>query len=114
MLSRMSGENAFLDFRERAPGAAERDMYLDEGGNFVQSQSLIGGKASGIPGTVRGMQAAHDFRTDPACASGDQGDFGWRRTGRLVHAFSSREHGRIVDRVDDWMLQIALSMAMNP
>ena len=60
MLSRMSGENAFLDFRERAPGAAERDMYLDEGGNFVQSQSLIGGKASGIPGTVRGMQAAHE------------------------------------------------------
>jgi len=60
MLSRMNGENAFLDFRERAPGAAERDMYLDEGGNFVQSQSLIGGKASGIPGTVRGMQAAHE------------------------------------------------------
>jgi len=60
MLSRMNGENAFLDFRERAPGAAERDMYLDEGGNFVQSQSLIGGKASGVPGTVRGMKAAHE------------------------------------------------------
>ena len=60
MLSRMNDENAFLDFRERAPSAAERDMYLDEGGNFVQSQSLIGGKASGVPGTVRGMQAAHE------------------------------------------------------
>ncbi|MEP4485190.1 MAG: gamma-glutamyltransferase [Halioglobus sp.] len=60
MLSRMNGENAFLDFRERAPGSAERDMYLDEGGNFVQSLSLIGGKASGVPGTVRGMHAAHE------------------------------------------------------
>ena len=60
MLSRMNGENAFLDFRERAPQAAERDMYLDEDGNFVQSLSLIGGKASGVPGTVRGMQAAHE------------------------------------------------------
>ncbi|MEP6390709.1 MAG: gamma-glutamyltransferase [Halioglobus sp.] len=60
MLSRMNGENTFLDFRERAPGSAERDMYLDEGGNFVQSLSLIGGKASGVPGTVRGMHAAHE------------------------------------------------------
>jgi len=34
-------------------------MYLDEEGNFVQSLSLIGGKASGVPGTVRGLQEAH-------------------------------------------------------
>jgi gamma-glutamyltranspeptidase/glutathione hydrolase len=59
MLSFMDAEAAFLDFRERAPNKAERDMYLDEGGNVVQSASLIGGKASGVPGTVKGMQAAH-------------------------------------------------------
>jgi len=59
MLSLMDAEAAFLDFRERAPNKAERDMYLDEGGNVVQSASLIGGKAAGVPGTVKGMQAAH-------------------------------------------------------
>ena len=59
MLSRVNGKAAFLDFRERAPQAAQRDMYLDEEGNFVQSLSLIGGKASGVPGTVKGMQEAH-------------------------------------------------------
>jgi gamma-glutamyltranspeptidase/glutathione hydrolase len=59
MLSFMDAEAAFLDFRERAPNKAERDMYLDEGGHVFQSASLIGGKASGVPGTVKGMQAAH-------------------------------------------------------
>ena len=60
MLSYMGGEAAFLDFRERAPQAADRDMYLDQDGNFVQEKSLTGGLASGVPGTVRGLQAAHD------------------------------------------------------
>ncbi len=59
MISHMDGENAFLDFRERAPAKAHRDMFLDEGGNFVQKASLVGGSASGVPGTVRGMHAAH-------------------------------------------------------
>lgn len=59
LLSHMDGEAAFLDFRERAPLAASRDMYLDKEGNFVQARSLTGGLASGVPGTVRGMQAAH-------------------------------------------------------
>jgi gamma-glutamyltranspeptidase/glutathione hydrolase len=59
MVSFMDAEAAFLDFRERAPIKATSDMYLDEGGYVVESASLIGGKASGVPGTVKGMQAAH-------------------------------------------------------
>ncbi len=59
MLSYMQGEAGFLDFRERAPLAAHRDMYLDGQGNFVQQRALIGGLAAGVPGTVRGLQAAH-------------------------------------------------------
>lgn len=59
ILSYMQGEAAFLDFRERAPAAAHRDMYLDEEGNFIPDKALTGGLASGVPGTVRGLQAAH-------------------------------------------------------
>ncbi|WP_238946924.1 gamma-glutamyltransferase [Seongchinamella unica] len=59
MTSVVDGEAAFLDFRERAPALAHRDMYLDEGGDFQQRMSIVGAKASGVPGTVAGMWAAH-------------------------------------------------------
>ncbi|GFD69481.1 gamma-glutamyltransferase [Alteromonas sp. KUL106] len=49
----------FLDYREMAPENAHRDMYLDEQGNVKPYESLFGAKASGIPGTVAGMWAAH-------------------------------------------------------
>lgn len=49
----------FLDYREMAPEKAHRDMYLDEQGNVKPYESLFGAKASGIPGTVAGMWAAH-------------------------------------------------------
>jgi gamma-glutamyltranspeptidase/glutathione hydrolase len=53
-----NGETAALDFREKAPLAASRDMFLDNAGN-VTSASLIGHLASGVPGSVAGLWAAH-------------------------------------------------------
>ncbi len=52
------GKTHFLDYRERAPAAATRDMYLDAQGNVVPGMSLIGYKASGVPGTVAGLTYA--------------------------------------------------------
>ncbi len=52
------GLNTTIDFREKAPLAATRDMFLDENGNFVQEKSLTGGLASGVPGTVAGLLLA--------------------------------------------------------
>jgi gamma-glutamyltranspeptidase/glutathione hydrolase len=52
------GSTAALDFRETAPAAATRDMYLDENG-AVTDASLVGHLASGVPGSVAGMWAAH-------------------------------------------------------
>jgi gamma-glutamyltranspeptidase/glutathione hydrolase len=52
------GASAALDFRERAPLAATRDMYLDSAGNPTAG-SLEGHLASGVPGSVAGMWAAH-------------------------------------------------------
>ncbi len=52
------GRSTFLDFRERAPLAASRDMYLDAKGGLT-SASLTGYLAAGVPGTVRGLEYAH-------------------------------------------------------
>jgi len=56
MLVRMAdGKTHFLDYRERAPAAATRDMYLDPQGNVIEGASEIGYKAIGVPGSVAGM-----------------------------------------------------------
>jgi gamma-glutamyltranspeptidase/glutathione hydrolase len=58
MLVRLAdGRTAFLDFRERAPAAASRNMYLDANGKAT-GDSTVGYRASGVPGTVRGLELA--------------------------------------------------------
>ena len=52
-------KNYALDYREMAPAAADRDMYLNEDGSVNKSTSRIGYLAGGIPGTVAGMWEAH-------------------------------------------------------
>ncbi len=52
------GRSTFLDFRERGPGSASRDMYIGPDGRPTKD-SLVGYRASGVPGTVRGMEYAH-------------------------------------------------------
>lgn len=48
----------FVDFREKAPEKATRDMYLDSSGKPTRD-SLVGWRAAGVPGTVRGLELAH-------------------------------------------------------
>jgi gamma-glutamyltranspeptidase/glutathione hydrolase len=52
------GRDIFIDFRETAPAAASRDMYLDPSGHPVRGASLFGWKAVGVPGTVLGLDTA--------------------------------------------------------
>jgi gamma-glutamyltranspeptidase/glutathione hydrolase len=54
-----AGELATLDFREKAPGNASRDMYLDSAGNAITEKSIFGHLAAGVPGSVDGMVKAH-------------------------------------------------------
>lgn len=49
----------FLDYREKAPQAAFRDLYLDEKGEVIPYKSLVGYQASGVPGTVMGLWQVH-------------------------------------------------------
>lgn len=59
MLLRMAdGRTNFIDFREKAPLQATRNMYLDSDGKVTQD-SLVGWRASGVPGSVRGFELAH-------------------------------------------------------
>src|SRR5437660_12189374 len=56
MLIRMAdGKLHFLDYREKAPSAATREMYLDAQGNVIEGASEIGYKSIGVPGSVAGM-----------------------------------------------------------
>ena len=48
-----------IDYRETAPAAAHRDMYLDERGNVIPSMSLHTVHSVGVPGSVAGMWLAH-------------------------------------------------------
>lgn len=52
------GRTTFIDFRERAPAAAGHDMYLDAQGKPT-NDSVVGYRASGVPGTVAGLAYAH-------------------------------------------------------
>lgn len=58
MLLRLAdGRTTFIDFRERAPLGASRDMYVGADGKATR-ESMVGYRASGVPGTVRGMEYA--------------------------------------------------------
>ena len=59
MTIKMGDEVAFLDYREKAPSGAHKDMYLDAEGNVIADITLIGAQAVGVPGTVAGFWEAH-------------------------------------------------------
>ena len=59
MLIYKDKKSDFIDYREQAPLLAHRDMYLDQNGDVIANQSVIGILASGVPGTVAGMWLAH-------------------------------------------------------
>lgn len=60
MIRLKDGRTTAIDYREMAPAAAHRDVYLDKNGNLIEGEggSLVGYRAAGVPGTVRGMELA--------------------------------------------------------
>src|SRR5712664_2601707 len=60
MIRLKNGKTTAIDYREMAPAAATRDVYLDPNGNLIKGEggSLLGYRAAGVPGTVRGMELA--------------------------------------------------------
>ena len=54
-----SNDTYAIDYREKAPAASFRDMYLDENGEFDILKSTFGYQAIGVPGTVHGFWSVH-------------------------------------------------------
>jgi gamma-glutamyltranspeptidase/glutathione hydrolase len=66
MLVHMNGADTSIDYRETAPSAATRDMFVGPHGEVVTGESLLSHRASGVPGSVAGMWLAHQkFGTLP-------------------------------------------------
>jgi gamma-glutamyltranspeptidase / glutathione hydrolase len=62
MVARLSsGQKLALDYREKAPSSASRDMYLDQTGNVIAGKSVNGHLSSGVPGTVAGLSEAAKY-----------------------------------------------------
>ena len=59
MTIKIDQEVAFLDYREKAPLTAHKNMYLNDRGDVIDNITLIGGQAAGVPGTVAGFWVAH-------------------------------------------------------
>ena len=59
MLIRLAdGKTTFVDYRERAPGKATRDMYVGKDGKLDEEASIIGYRSVAVPGTVAGLEWA--------------------------------------------------------
>lgn len=90
-----------LDYREVAPAAASRDMYLDEKGEPRPEASTVGPLAAGVPGAVAGLEAMHQrfgsrpWRelVEPAIALAREG-FTWRPID-VAHLEEARKNRRI-------------------
>ncbi|MBK6991093.1 MAG: gamma-glutamyltransferase [Chitinophagaceae bacterium] len=66
LVGRLSnGELISIDYREKAPGAATRDMYIDETGKARTDLSQNGHLAGGVPGTVSGLFTSHQYAKLP-------------------------------------------------
>ena len=59
LIAGANGDAEIVDYRERAPLAATRDMYLDADGKVIEGMSTLGYRAVAVPGTVAGMWMAH-------------------------------------------------------
>ena len=60
MIRLRNGKSTAIDYREMAPAAASRNVYLDQQGSVIKGEGgpLVGYRAAGVPGTVRGMELA--------------------------------------------------------
>ncbi len=91
-----NGKNISIDYREKAPGAASKDMYLDTNGNPQMHLSQDGHLAVGVPGTIAGMFAAMRYAKLPfknlIQPAIDLAENGFAITGAQAQSFNSTKN----------------------
>ncbi len=96
-----NGETGALDYREKAPKAASKTMYLDSLGNVIPNLSIRGAMAVGVPGTIAGIFEAHKkFGTLPISQL-IQPVIALAKKGVVV---TPKQELRIFEKQDDFML----------
>jgi len=124
-----TGAVGSLDYREKAPLAADKDMYLDENGEVIPNKSLLGGLAVGVPGTVAGLYAIHQkfgklpWRdlVQPAIELAQKG---YQVTEKQARSFADKKEDFIVQngiqtlyaqdfKAGDWVLNPALAATLE-
>jgi gamma-glutamyltranspeptidase/glutathione hydrolase len=101
MVIRMAdGRTAAFDYREKAPGKATRDMYLDKKGEPTD-ESIVGPKAAGIPGTVAGLALAHERLGSMPWAELVEPAARLAREGHTIDSFHAQDLERGAQRMRD-------------
>ena len=102
MTIKIDQEVAFLDYREKAPLTAHKNMYLNDQGDVIDNITLIGGQAAGVPGTVAGFWEAHQRYgqlpwkdlVQPAIELADKGFMPAPILVESIHSMEQRFEGR--------------------
>ena len=122
MLVHTDSGDAAIDYRETAPAAATRDMYLDASGNVVEGLSLDTHRASGVPGSVAGMWLAHHRfgllpwkrLLEPAIRIAERG---WRIDARTATTFVQEKRNNFRDyfhgTAGEWLVQQELAATLR-
>ena len=97
-----TGETKAIDYREMAPMNADRDMFLDEAGEADTEKSRFTGLATGVPGTVAGMQMVLDEYGTMSLAEVLEPAIGLARDGIVVTADLADSLKGLEDRLKKW------------
>ena len=97
-----TGETKAIDYREMAPMSADRDMFLDEAGEADTEKSRFTGLATGVPGTVAGMQMVLDEYGTMSLAEVLEPAIGLARDGIVVTADLADSLKGLEDRLKKW------------
>lgn len=101
MVIRMAdGRTTTIDFRERAPAAATRDMFLDSAGNFLSERAQVGALAAGVPGSPAGLLFALERYGSKSSSEVIQPAIRLADTGFPIHA---RLHNDLSEKRDQFL-----------
>ena len=96
-----TGETGAIDYREKAPLAAHKDMYLDENSEIIDGKSTYGAMAVGIPGTIAGIFEVHEKFGSLPVEDLMQPSIDLARNGLILSERQSKQYNNLKTRIPD-------------